>query len=74
MLSGYHYKQNHAECLSEETYIDVHNAAGTLQLRWKFIKTLVGILMKQSVFKYFIRRACSHAHLGLLLCLWDQLD
>lgn len=54
--------------------MDVHCAMGTLPSNWKFIKTLVGILMKESLVKYFILRACSHTHLGLRRCLWDQLD
>lgn len=54
--------------------MDVHNAARTLRSNWKFIKILLNILMKQLVVKYFILRACSHSHFGLLFCLWDQLD
>lgn len=52
----------------------VYDAAGTGLSNWEFIRTLVGIAMKRSAVKYFMPRACSHTHLGLRLCLWDQLD
>lgn len=42
------------ERLSDDTEMDVHDATGTLLSNWKLIKALVGILMKQSVVKYFI--------------------
>lgn len=54
--------------------VDVQHTTGTLVSNWKFIKTLVGILLKQALVKYFILRACSHTRLGLFLSLWDQLD
>ena len=60
-------------CLMEQGMY-VQKAAGTSLPNWEFIKTLIDLMMKQSVVKYFILRACLHTHLGLHLCLWEQLD